>query len=280
MVKNYIKVILRVIRAHPARSLINISGLATGFVCCMLIFLFVHNELRYDRFFEKANRMYRVVLDARVAGETLHGPVTAAPMSQTLLATFPTIEASSRLNHTGSDWMVRYEDQFFNESKLFFADSTFFEVFTIPFITGNPETALKEPNSVVITESTARTFSFFSTVAVIIACLGLFGLAAFMAEQRTKEKGIRKVLGAPVLNLLLLLTRHYFFLVLIAFFVAAPVSYLVMVRWLDQFAYRIDISLYIFLVAGGTALLIALGTVGYQCITVAVRNPIHSLRYE
>ena len=120
----------------------------------------------------------------------------------------------------------------------------------------------------------------FAGIAVFISCLGLFGLAAFTAEQRTKEIGVRKVLGASVPSIVVLLSREFTRLVLIAFVVAAPLAYLVMHRWLNDFAYRIDIPWMFFLIAGLLAIVIAWLTVGYQSIKVARTDPVKTLRYE
>ena len=120
----------------------------------------------------------------------------------------------------------------------------------------------------------------FASMAILIACLGLFGLAAFTTEQRTKEIGIRKVLGASIPDVLVLITKDFTGLVLIAIVVATPIAYSVMTRWLDDFAYRIEISWPIFLVAGLTALGIAWVTISYQSIKAALANPVTSLRHE
>jgi putative ABC transport system permease protein len=125
-----------------------------------------------------------------------------------------------------------------------------------------------------------QTFGFFAALAILIACLGLFGLAAYTAERRTKEIGIRKVLGATVSNLVLLLSKDFIRLVLIAFVVAVPVAWYAMSRWLQDFAYRIEIEPGIFLLAGALALVIALGTVSYQAVRAALADPVKSLRYE
>jgi putative ABC transport system permease protein len=115
---------------------------------------------------------------------------------------------------------------------------------------------------------------------VLIACLGLFGLSAFTAEQRTKEIGIRKVMGASVGHLVLLLSRDFTRLVLIAFLVAAPVAYVVMSRWLEDFAYRVEVAWPVFVLAGLAALSIAWLTVSYQSIKAALADPVRALRYE
>ena len=120
----------------------------------------------------------------------------------------------------------------------------------------------------------------FTILALFIACLGLFGLAAFTAEQRTKEIGVRKVLGASVGGIVLLLSKDFVKLVGLAFVLAAPVAYFVMGRWLEDFAYRIDMSWGIFLMAGLAALVVALLTVSYQSIRAAMTDPVEALRYE
>ena len=120
----------------------------------------------------------------------------------------------------------------------------------------------------------------FAGIAVFISCLGLFGLAAFTAEQRTKEIGVRKVLGASASSIVLLLSREYTRLVLIAFGVATPLAYLAMHRWLNDFAYRIEIPWTFFLIAGLLAVVVAWLTVGYQSIKAARTDPVRTLRYE
>ncbi len=123
-------------------------------------------------------------------------------------------------------------------------------------------------------------FGYFAAIAIFIACLGLFGLAAFTAEQRRKEIGVRKVMGATVPQIVLLLSKEFTVLVGIAFVVAAPAAYFAMQRWLEDFAYRVEISWPIFLIAGLAALGIAWLTVSYQSIKASVANPVESLRYE
>ena len=129
-------------------------------------------------------------------------------------------------------------------------------------------------------ERLAQVFRVFSLLAVLMACLGLFGLAAFTAEQRTKEIGIRKVMGASVSGVVFLLSRHFLKLVVLAVVGSAPLVYLLTERWLQDFPYRIEISWRIFLMAGLIALLVAFLTVSYQAIKAARTNPSESLRYE
>lgn len=123
-------------------------------------------------------------------------------------------------------------------------------------------------------------FRYFSILAVFISCLGLFGLASFMAEQRTKEIGIRKVLGATVTNILVLLSKEFTKWILIANIIAWPVAYYAMNKWLQGYAYRINIAVWSFVVAAALALAIALFTVSYQAVRAATANPADALRYE
>ncbi|HEY5406483.1 MAG TPA: ABC transporter permease [Ginsengibacter sp.] len=125
-----------------------------------------------------------------------------------------------------------------------------------------------------------KVFGLFSFLAIIIACFGLLGLSAYNVLQRTKEIGIRKVLGASTGHLIYLLSKDFLLLVGIAFIVAVPVTWFVMKGWLNDFAYRINISWWIFLIAGFIALLIALLTVSFQAIKAAIANPVKSLRTE
>ncbi|MVM33912.1 FtsX-like permease family protein [Spirosoma sp. HMF4905] len=121
---------------------------------------------------------------------------------------------------------------------------------------------------------------YFAGIAIVIACLGLFGLALFMAEQRTKEIGVRKVLGASVSSIVALLSGSFLKLVLVAIGIASPIAWWVMHEWLQAFAYRIDIAWWMFALAGGLVIGIALLTVSFQSIKAALVNPVKSLRSE
>lgn len=117
-------------------------------------------------------------------------------------------------------------------------------------------------------------------LAIFVACLGLFGLVAFTAEQRTKEIGIRKVIGASVSGIAQLLTKDLLKLVIVSILIASPIAWWAMNKWLQSFAYRINMSWWIFIAAAGTALLIAFITVSSQAIKAALANPVKSLRTE
>ena len=125
-----------------------------------------------------------------------------------------------------------------------------------------------------------KVFGLFSLLAIFIACMGLLGLAAYITQQRTKEIGIRKVLGASMTNIMGLLSRDFIKLVGLALLIAAPVAWYAMQRWLENFAYSAGIQWWIFILAGGLALLIAFLTVGYQSVRAALANPVRALRDE
>ncbi len=127
---------------------------------------------------------------------------------------------------------------------------------------------------------TAQLVSAATAIAILISCMGLFGLVTFMAEQRAKEIGVRKVLGASVASVVGLLSRDFLMLVLIALAIASPVAYWLMNKWLSDFAYRIDIQWWMFAAAGGAAVSIAFLTVGFQSVKAALANPVISLRAE
>jgi putative ABC transport system permease protein len=129
-------------------------------------------------------------------------------------------------------------------------------------------------------EQAGSVFGIFTLLGLVIACLGLLGLASFTAESRTKEIGIRKVLGASVGGIVLMLSRQFTKWVLLANCIAWPVSYYIMLRWLKNFAYRTNIGIWPFVLSGAFALLIAYLTVSYQSIKAAIANPVKSLRYE
>jgi putative ABC transport system permease protein len=123
-------------------------------------------------------------------------------------------------------------------------------------------------------------FGIFSLLAISIACIGLFALVAFMIRQRTREIGVRKVLGAGIGDILLLLTKDFIRLIVIANLIAWPLGWLLMSDWLKDFAYRIHINLLVFILSGCMALLIAIITISFQAIRAALANPVNSLRAE
>ena len=129
-------------------------------------------------------------------------------------------------------------------------------------------------------QNTGTILNIFAMLTILVACLGLFGLVTYTAEQRTKEIGIRKVLGASVSQLTQMLSKDFLKLVFIACIIAFPLSWWAMNKWLQSFAYRINISWWIFLIAGMAAILIAIITISFQAIKASLADPVESLRSE
>jgi putative ABC transport system permease protein len=129
-------------------------------------------------------------------------------------------------------------------------------------------------------ERMGQLFNLFAILAIFISCMGLYGLSAFMAEQRTKEIGVRKVLGSSVLNVVFLLSKRFTTLILIAVIIAVPIAWFAIDSWLKSFAYRVNADWIIFLIASLAALVIAWITVSYESIKAAIANPVKSLRTE
>jgi putative ABC transport system permease protein len=129
-------------------------------------------------------------------------------------------------------------------------------------------------------EKLSRIFSYFAFLSIFIGCLGLFGLASFTAIRRTKEIAVRKVLGASTSGLIVLLSKEFTKWILLANIIAWPIGYIIMYRWLQNFAYRSGIAVWTFLVAGGLAWAIAFVTVSYQTIKASIADPVAALKYE
>jgi putative ABC transport system permease protein len=157
MFKNYLKIAVRSLWRHKAFSFINILGLAVGMAACFLIYMYVSFELSYDDFNSKAARIYRVVADVKTPSETITTQgVTSAPIAINMKRDFPEVQEAVRL--TGDEYLVRKGDVVFQEKKAVLADSTLFNVFDFPLISGDKNTALKEPMSIVISQTAAKKY--------------------------------------------------------------------------------------------------------------------------
>ena len=159
MFHNYLSVALRNLRRHPAYSLINISGLAIGMATCILILLYIQDELGYDRYHPHADRVYRIVDDIESGGQTVHTAGTPTGWGPALRRDFPEIELLVRIRGTESAWLVDLGNTIYYERKVIWAESELFEMFSMPLVLGDPATALAEPYSMVVSEDLA--FKYF-----------------------------------------------------------------------------------------------------------------------
>jgi ABC-type antimicrobial peptide transport system permease subunit len=126
----------------------------------------------------------------------------------------------------------------------------------------------------------SKMYRLAAALAIFLSCLGLYGLTSFMITERTKEAGLRKVLGAKVSQIVYLFSREFMLLIVVAFVIASPLAWYLMNRWLEGYTYHIDVTIWVFIAGGMMAMLIALTTIGYQTVKVAVANPVDSLRAE
>ena len=156
MFKNHITVAIRTLLRHKVYSFVNISGLAVGIACCMLIMLFVQDELSYDRFHKNADQIYRVLWDARYGDNEWTTPYVSVPISETLKERYPEVTYSTRLRRESQT--IHRESNYVIEKNFYYAESSFFDVFTVPFIVGDPATALNAPNAVILTEQSAQRY--------------------------------------------------------------------------------------------------------------------------
>ncbi len=157
MLKNHITIALRNLLKNKIYSSINLAGLAIGIACCILILLFVNDELSYDKFHDNYKNIYRAYLDARIGDNEHIAALSPAPMAEALIRDFPQVEASVKFNAWGAP-VLRYEDKVFSEERFFNTDPTIFDIFTFQFISGDPQNALSQPNTVVITDKIAEKY--------------------------------------------------------------------------------------------------------------------------
>ncbi len=155
MFKNYLTIALRIMKRHKTFSFINIGGLAVGMACSTMIALYILHEVSFDRFHENADRIYRITADGVENGEAFKGAWTAPPMAAALLEDFPEIEKAARYDPWPREYMISHREKSFMEGGIQFADASFFEIYSFPFIYGEPSTALEEPGTVVLTLSTS-----------------------------------------------------------------------------------------------------------------------------
>ena len=157
MLKNYFTVAIRNLRKHSFYSFINVAGLSIGVAVCLIILLFVFNEVSYDKHYANADRIYRLQSEIQFGGNHYTMTYGPAPMAAKLVADYPEVEAAIRFRERGS-YLVKRTTENIKEEKVIWTDKDFFKIFSVPVIAGNPETALAEPNSIAISESIAQKF--------------------------------------------------------------------------------------------------------------------------
>jgi putative ABC transport system permease protein len=157
MFSSFFKLALRIFFRDRVHTLINIFGLAIGLSFSIIIFLYVHKEISYDRFHDNSKRIYRVAVRGKIADNVFNHAVTPAPLARTMIREIPEVESTVRVARFGA-WLVRYRDARYNEDNIIFADPTFFQIFSFPLIKGKSDEVLRKPNSIVISRLTAQRY--------------------------------------------------------------------------------------------------------------------------
>jgi len=184
MLKNYLKIALRNILRFKTYSLINIIGLAVGVACFITLFLFITDELGYDAYNKDADRIYRVYVKMSINGKESLNAKTSAPLGAALAHDFPEVINFTRIGFFGNH-VFRYQDKEFREWRIYTADSTFFEIFSLNFLAGNPKTALDQPNSIVITKSASQ--RYFGDENPVGKTLNEAGVGSFIITGLVKD---------------------------------------------------------------------------------------------
>ncbi|MBL7698688.1 MAG: ABC transporter permease [Chitinophagaceae bacterium] len=252
MFKCYFLLAWRVMRKQRVYTLINILGLAIGICSCIVIYLVTGFEFSFDRFHPDKERIFRIVGEVQRLNGDREFANSVVPDVAGIETAIPGFEAKTGIWHYGSS--VKAGGKTFEGEEVVVTTPDYFKIFSYQWLAGTRETALSEPNSVVITEKRAHLY---------------FG-----------DQALQKVLGASVMDITNMLSKDFGVLILLSAIVATPVAWFVMNRWLDDYAYRTNFSWWIFFAATFIALAIAMITVSYQAIGVAVTNPVKHLRTE
>ncbi len=158
MLKNYFTIAVRNIVRHKGYTFINILGLATGIICCLLILVYVQDELSYDRYHEKSDQIYRIINAGVIRGNQIEMPLVSGPWGPAMVEEFPEVLKAVRIKPPDSRWVIEYGEKKFPEKGLYFVDPTFFELFDVEMIEGDPKTALYAPYSMVISDKMAEKY--------------------------------------------------------------------------------------------------------------------------
>jgi len=267
MLKNYLRIAWRNLVRNKAYSTINILGPALGMAVALLIGLWVADELKVNRNFAHYNRIVRVMHNTTEEGHTETWNRVPIALADVLRTKYTSDLASVAMMSDNSGHILSYGESGVGSDGCRYVETYWFneETYATNFTLENRIGVLTR---------------IFAAFAIFISCLGLFGLASFMAEQRTREIGVRKVLGASVLDLWGLLSKEFLLLVALAILIALPLSYFYMAHWLQRYDYRTPISAWIFLGTVCMALFITIATVSFQSIRASLANPVRSLRTE
>lgn len=313
MIENYLKTAWRNIAKNRFSSVINVGGLAAGMTVAILISLWIFDELSFDKYHKNYDRVAWVMQHVTNNGEVQTVPVVPYPLANELRQNYGSDFKNVAMAGGRGEHILASGNKKLTKEGVFF-EPKITEMLTLKMVKGtwnglqdppaiSARAALEKMEAVFkkfnpsqpfdyqfADEEYAQKFGneervgklagFFAVLAIFISCLGLFGMASFIAEQRTKEIGIRKVLGASVFNLWRLLSKEFVILVVLALLIGIPLAWYFMNNWLENYKYRTEISWWILAAAACGALIITILTVSFQAIKPAIANPVKSLRIE
>ncbi len=284
MFKNYTKLAVRNMLKYKTSSAIKIFGFAISLVCCIFIYIYVQEELSYDKYHKDYERIYRVGLEVKSSISERTFSNTQLPLAAALKTNYPQIEDIARILDARI-MQVTYKDKTFNEERGLAADPNIIRILDIPIIKGDAGKGLTRPGTVVISQKMAA--KYFGTEDPVGKIIQIGGnnncevcAVAKDARQRKKEIGIRKVLGSSETGIVKLLTSSFLKWVIIGDFIAIPISYFIINKWLEGFAYKVNITILPFAAITGITIILAFFTISFQAVKSASANPVDSLRNE
>jgi ABC-type antimicrobial peptide transport system permease subunit len=267
MIKNLLKIAIRHIRKHPGYSLLNVLGLTLGISSALFLIIYVSDEVSYDRYHENADRIHLYSTNPGEPEPT--GSITYVIIFGIVALFLILIAAMNYMNLATASSANRAR-----EVGLRKVVGSRRGPLVAQFLSERFKRQFEDD------EKRGLIFTMFTILAIIIACLGLFGLASYMVEQRTKEIGIRKVFGANEGVVVRLISKDFLILVAISIIIALPVAYYFMSNWLENYVYRTKIGLPLLFIAAILTIVITFVTISFKSYQAAAMNPASSLRTE
>ena len=283
-------------KRYRVYSFINIAGLTIGIVVSLLLFIYIGYELSYDKYHENAENIFRVMVQ-RGTGTDIF---TQSLLGPALKKEFPEVVNFTILDEV-EEISLSYNEKCFKEDRLYFVDPNFLKIFNFPLVSASSGQALLEPFTVLITEKMPlKYFGSEHPIGKILRYNDTFNfkitgilkntpenshfifdfLASYIVEMKTKEFGIRKVLGATAKSIIFMNVKEFLRWILVASIIAFPIAYYTMNKWLYNFAYKSEMSWWIFILSGLITFILAIFAVSFQTLKAAHANPVNSLRYE
>jgi ABC-type antimicrobial peptide transport system permease subunit len=272
--KNFL-LIFRKLKKNKTATSLGIAGLVIGMMCVVYIFLLVTQEISFDRFHEKTDRIFVVHAYLEGGTEKVDFPGCPPAVSTALKAEYPEVETTCRYIPPYFQYLVTGN---ISNTLNFITKTcqTIEPAYPVDYAFFNEKYKLLLASEINL----RKLVGIFSIFAIVVLCLGMLGMVMFLIEQKTKEIGVRKCLGENVMSIILQLIRPFLVSGIIAGPIAIPVTWYTMSHWLQNYSYRIHLNIWIFIFAGLITVGIAMVTVFWESLMAAMRNPVEALRYE